>query len=366
MFEACSGDCILIHFLKEEYIILIDGGYADTYYSHLKPELTALAEKNKRINLMIITHIDDDHIGGIEAFLKENGSDEESNIIKVDEVWYNGFFHMNKAEISNGKMSYIQAEFLQSLLKKSEDNRNGKKDVSVKRGNSVAGLLLHGKYNWNTSYANKSICIEAKTVLKLTENITLVLLNPTEKSLEKLAQFWIRELRKKVKPFVICTDEVFDAAFESHILKTSESYERIKTNISKDNSEEADLADFVDELDEKEDDSKTNLSSIAFLLEYNDLKLLFPGDCPIHRFYKKLPSNIDVVKLPHHGSGRNINKEFVRNKSVGYYLVSTNGKKHGHPSKTIISNILYNAPIYSVIYKNYEYDLLKGIGKIMR
>ena len=36
MLPAKAGDCILIEFLKENYHILIDGGYADTYYNYLK------------------------------------------------------------------------------------------------------------------------------------------------------------------------------------------------------------------------------------------------------------------------------------------------------------------------------------------
>ena len=87
MLPARAGDCLLIEFIKEDYRILIDGGYADTYDKYLRQKLVSLAEQGKKINLMVITHIDADHIGGILAFLKENGSANESTIIQVDEVW---------------------------------------------------------------------------------------------------------------------------------------------------------------------------------------------------------------------------------------------------------------------------------------
>lgn len=91
MLPARAGDCILIEFLQEDYRILIDGGYADTYDNYLRDKLLRLNKEGKRIQLLIITHIDADHIGGIQAFLKENGSASKPNIIRVDEVWYNSF-----------------------------------------------------------------------------------------------------------------------------------------------------------------------------------------------------------------------------------------------------------------------------------
>ena len=65
---AGAGDCILLEVEKENYRILIDGGYAETYNRYLKQRLQVLATQGKRINLLVITHIDSDHIGGILAF----------------------------------------------------------------------------------------------------------------------------------------------------------------------------------------------------------------------------------------------------------------------------------------------------------
>ena len=59
--------------MKENYRILIDGGYAETYRKYLKKCLSELAVQGKKINLLIVTRIESDHIGGIQAFLKDNG-----------------------------------------------------------------------------------------------------------------------------------------------------------------------------------------------------------------------------------------------------------------------------------------------------
>ena len=51
---ATAGDCFIIEFKKEDYCILIDGGYGETYHKYLKNDLLKLASHGKIINLLII------------------------------------------------------------------------------------------------------------------------------------------------------------------------------------------------------------------------------------------------------------------------------------------------------------------------
>ena len=123
--------------------------------------------------------------------------------------------------------------------------------------------------------------------------------------------------------------------------------------------------DFISELDDDETDSKlTNCSSIAVLILYEGTKLLFPGDCPIKIFHNKLPKEIDIVKLPHHGSGKNTDKNFIRKTKVFCYLISTDGRHTGHPSLKVIANILKKTMGNPLIIKNYDIPILDGIGKL--
>ena len=81
---AYHGDCILIKTYdtsENEFVILVDGGTSQTYRYSLKKEL----EKIKRINILILTHIDSDHISGLIAFLKSSVLDT----IIIDEIWLN-------------------------------------------------------------------------------------------------------------------------------------------------------------------------------------------------------------------------------------------------------------------------------------
>ena len=106
----------LIEFNNNE-CILIDTGFKETYYKYLKPLLIELKRIGKKITLLVITHIDKDHIGGARKLLEENGDFYNPSIIKIENIWFNGFknliFHKNLSDIINqrqlNKMRIIKA-----------------------------------------------------------------------------------------------------------------------------------------------------------------------------------------------------------------------------------------------------------------
>jgi glyoxylase-like metal-dependent hydrolase (beta-lactamase superfamily II) len=91
--KANNGDCIWISFLENETTrnILIDGGIGNTYKntSNVKGDLFNVIEKirneNQFIDLLVLTHFDDDHIGGILRWL--NKDKEASTLMK--KLWFN-------------------------------------------------------------------------------------------------------------------------------------------------------------------------------------------------------------------------------------------------------------------------------------
>lgn len=367
MFPAGAGDCFMVEFIKEDYRILIDGGYAETYRRYLKEYLAGLAAQGKKIDLLIITHIDSDHIGGIQAFLEENGVAGNPAVIGVEEVWYNAFFHMNRAEVHEQTVPYTIKEVLRgSLAVHNEVKSDGRNDVSAIQGNTVAGLLKEGGYHWNSMWAGKAVCVKNGRQKHLTDKIQCTLLGPGEKELGELAQFWISKLKSTVKKFVVCDDMLYSEAFECYYTHSrQEQEEPIRKDIAfgkAGKEEEIDWMKWADAWSGQIDDRETNRSSIAFLLEYEGIKMLFPGDCPVQQLQGNLPEAIDIVKLPHHGSEKDMDGKFINNTEVSYYLLSTDGKRHGHPSKQVIANILYRARGNPVLLKNYDISDLKNIG----
>src|SRR5690349_11402460 len=83
--KAFNGDAIHIQFNEGTLVrnILIDGGMPNTYITlkgkkgkEVKGELNLLVEeisnKGQKIDLLILTHIDDDHIGGILRWFEKD------------------------------------------------------------------------------------------------------------------------------------------------------------------------------------------------------------------------------------------------------------------------------------------------------
>ena len=86
---AKAGDCFLLE-NERKACILIDCGYRSTYQNELKPLLERLAKDGCRISLMIITHIDEDHLEGAIALLEDNRYSDNPQIIPIDNIWFNG------------------------------------------------------------------------------------------------------------------------------------------------------------------------------------------------------------------------------------------------------------------------------------
>ena len=101
--KAYYGDCIFVTICYDgkEYIIMIDGGTPRTYIhrgrygrtedGNLKQKLEKLKKAGKAIDLLIITHVDDDHVGGVLAWYHEEIPSSEF----VKQIWMNDDVEVN-------------------------------------------------------------------------------------------------------------------------------------------------------------------------------------------------------------------------------------------------------------------------------
>ena len=95
------------------------------------------------------------------------------------------------------------------------------------------------------------------------------------------------------------------------------------------------------------DTSVNNKSSIAFVLTYQNSKMLFLGDSnpkvcvegAKHAGIKN-PCPVDLIKLSHHGSKANMSDELLSFFPTQYYLVSTDGSRKKVPNKTVLAHLL--------------------------
>ena len=140
LLPALNGDCILVEHAPGHYF-LIDGGYVDTYKKYLSPKLRAIAAEGGVIDVLVVTHIDEDHISGINKMMDGHLP------IPVGEIWYNGYRHIqSNAPVSEERERVIHHE----ILKEAEpDPPPMMMPCSVRQGCSLSMMINMQEIPWN-------------------------------------------------------------------------------------------------------------------------------------------------------------------------------------------------------------------------
>jgi len=289
--KAGNGDCILIS--TDNTNILIDGGLSYTYSRELEKRFKKLKDNEKFLDLVVLTHYDRDHIGGILKLLEnEKKSIDKYGKTFLKEFWFNSFddFFVNPPANSNKTSAKQQMKFDEYM----KEFRPFVKCTSL-----------------------VSIDEISETFTGENQEIKIQFLSPNNEKLD--------ELDKKYK-------------------KDIENYQT--SALSNDNNfsiEELSQRDF------KKDTSLTNGASIAFILNYKLQSFLFLADAHIDLIIDSLKNRgysqedrlkVEFVKLSHHGSSKNLNSDFLNLIETNRFIISTNGGKHNHPNKETIAKIL--------------------------
>lgn len=315
---AGNGDCILIE--SGQDCILVDGGTASSYATW-KNRVNLL----KKINCVVVTHIDSDHVNGIIKLL------ESSKRPKIEYVLFNGAEQVLGGTFSNDqtpddrKLSAL-SERLMTLCK-------GENVIGVSEGTSLSFSLKKNEIKTNES-AQVSNNFEKISF----GSLSLKTVSPSRETLEKLKFEWLETLNEEGLRRKIINNN-YALAFENYINSLQENYS-LNIVAEKFNSVSS-LADF----DYKKDNSLANESSLAFLIEDETSSILMLGDCHAEDVINWLDKNnilqleVDAVKISHHGSKNNINKRLVERLNCDTYLISTNGKVFNHPDMETLALI---------------------------
>lgn len=317
--KAFNGDCIHLSFFYygSQRNILIDGGTGATYQSwdknkktisgELKELIEQLRSKKEKIDLLILTHVDDDHVGGLLKWFEKD--DDALSMIK--KIWFN-----SGSLIADYFMEQKKEEHTLKVAEKTNY-------TSIGQGVTFEKLIAAKKNCWHKQIINSG---REFNYLGLGFRI----LSPGNKNLSVLLNKWEKE-----------------APASLHTSKTNDYALSFKEHIAKDIFEE--------------DDKPHNGSSIAFILTYNKKELLFLADAHpsviidslAHFGYTKLaPLKASIVKLSHHGSACNNSREMLECLDTDCFIVSTNGKSHNHPDKQMLSR-LCGATKQAHVYFNY-------------
>jgi len=321
LLPATYGDCILIEYGQIDQLkrILIDGGTGGTRHA-ISSRFAVLEEHDRNLELMVITHIDRDHIEGTLRILEQ-----ETLSFGIRDVWFNGWKHLQEQFDAEEAFGAEQGEYVS------------------------AAILKHG-LEWNNDFEGHAVVIKSDgqlPTIMLPGGMKLTLLSPSAKSLRDLSPVWIKDLKKEglIPGFGEVVNEVIaegeDEAFGS----------------------ESPDVDQLNQLPFDEDHSEANASSIAFIAEYGGRRVLFLGDAQPSQIYESLKKiqpqgkiKIDLCKISHHASRGNTSPSLLELLDCRYFAISTNGSNYYHPHQETIARIIKRSSPGVTLYFNYRTD----------
>lgn len=356
LLPAEYGDCIWIAMTSKQYInILVDGGTTKTYREFIKKEMDDIRKVGQKLDLIISTHMDYDHIGGLVQLLK---SEEKKNI---GSVWYNGFLQMVDSKYytqTENRFSVRDNKILDDIISKGT-MYDGEQDIGINEGMSLGTLLEENQISVNTVVGGKAISTEyVKETIKLAENVEITVLGPSKENIQELEGYWKKEMISRNYTFRVSNKIKLMEAFEYQLEAIKLFYAGERTRVSG----QEELEKYIGNLSEL-DNSITNRSSISFIMHYENKKYLFLGDAIIDNI---LLNNIEsvvgheyrfaAIKLPHHGSRYNITLKFIERYKADEYYCLTNSERFGHPDLEVLASIICSDSSFKTIIFNYPID----------
>lgn len=366
-YPAGLGESFLISIdLKNrKFNILIDAGYLSTA-KLIVQDLKKLKEYGQQLDLMVLTHIDNDHINGARYILDKIIN---HSLIELKEIWYNNYFmiaDMMKDMTENSiSLNYQEdIDILRNIINipypKTDEIIYDKKDVGFHRASYIDDFLFFDeiKHKHNKSFGNKCIMSNDKNIsVQLNDEIKITILGPVFENLKNQHIIWQDYLKSKGYRRSYINYKILSKAFESTMLM-----EKIHPN--KENRICGGLNfDMWKNNEFDYDTSINNRSSISFVVEYGDKKIVFLGDSSpldidlsIDKYLGNYdyPIVFDLVKIPHHGSKYNWSKSLSQKFTSKKYMISTNGDKYNHPDIETVSKIISATDLNVKIYMNYK------------
>ena len=313
MLPAANGDCLWIEYGTADAVhrILIDAGWHSTY-EHLRNRILALPKDDRVFELLLITHIDSDHIEGVIPLLQ----DTELGC-RFNDIWYNGWKHLENLP-----------------------DAPAPDDVLGAREGEFIGVLLEDQqlpWNQHQVFAGGRIMVPNEgdpPVGELAGGLTLTVVSPTRLRLIELRDEWRR------------------VADDAHFTPGDADATRAELRRRRYLPVPADQLGVEDGPPGK-DNSEANGSSIAVVAEYGDVKVLLAADAfpdvlahglGLIGATKEKPISVDAWKLAHHGSWQNINDNLFERVRSPRYLISTNGRTFHHPHVPTIEYLIEHHP----------------------
>jgi beta-lactamase superfamily II metal-dependent hydrolase len=307
--QAAFGDALLLEYGSAEAarFILIDGGPSGTFERHLRSVLEAVTPRTATLDLAVLSHVDNDHIIGMLDYFAELQAGTDA-LPRPAALWHNAFADtLDPDTVIAPRLQALVTASRSSAMPASYSAVNG-----IGEGRSLRVRALAADVPVNPGVPNGLVSPETLPDPVRFENLALRVVGPLRANLERLRQEWLEWL-----------EEHEDGIGRDDVTVLANS-----------------------------DRSVPNLSSIMLLAEADGGTILLPGDGRGDHLLDGLehagllPPNgslhVGVLKLPHHGSSRNVTQRFFDRVTADIYVASADGR-YGNPDYDTLHWIVESA-----------------------
>jgi len=319
----------------------------------VRADLGKMAERKEALDLVYVSHIDQDHISGVLELLdsvmawrvfefrNQQGAKVKApkfpKMPAIKEIWHNAF-----SDVLEENAGPVERLLAQSSVVLGLSSTPGLKALSLAHHELAYSVAEAIQVSQRVSASQLKIPLNAQFNGKLIMSrspakrearigkMNVFVIGPLPSEIERVRDEWDTWLR----------------ANRDRIRKLKKEAETDARSIGSSADRIADLlAARVDELGNREAVTAPNLASVMLLLEEGKKKVLLTGDghwedilkgLEHHkRFDAKEKLHVDVLKIQHHGSEHNHNAKMAERVTADNYVFCGNGK-HDNPDTRIV------------------------------
>jgi len=354
--RAGQGDCLLLEG-KTKGRILVDAGVPDAYREFIRPVMGRLRADGKDLDVVYISHIDEDHIGGVLEMLNDEmlwrvhefklANSQKTKVpdrprpARIKKIWHNAFKeqlgdHFDPIEDTLAAMAPILSGSEAPAMKRVAEAINGL-GTSVPQAIAVSRRIGSKQLNipLNPDAGGKLMMRRNGQPPIAVGSLKLTILGPSGPDLEKLRDEWKTWLDGHAPK--LATIKTKGAADEAAIGNSDVA------------AFLAQMALAAETFGNPGEVTPPNLASLMFFVKDGDQTLLLTGDGRGDQVLAGLraknlmpasgPLHVDVLKVMHHGAENNINPEFCDNVIADHYVFCGNGIS-GNPDPKVLQLIV--------------------------
>jgi beta-lactamase superfamily II metal-dependent hydrolase len=359
VFQSGKGDCLLVTGAGGERV-LVDGGMAGAYSDHVAPALGALRAQDIALDLVYVSHIDQDHISGVLRMLDDavawrvhefqvahgnptHKAPRSPRPPEVKAIWNNAFH--DQVDKNNADRIEDMLAASAAVLSGTEDAKLMKTALrhqglanSIPEALQVSRRIAAGQLGipLNAPFGKKLAMVRPNDPAQAVAigGLKVRVLAPFEEDLDELRKEWNAWLEKN------------EAVVETIRRKAGDDEDLLGNEVVR---LIARLTAEAKVLGNRDEVTAPNLASLMLLVEEGNKKVLLTGDGHRDEVVKGLKHHgklsaqgklhVDVLKVQHHGAAANIDEAFCKAITADHYVFCGNGNDE-NPEPEVIEKLV--------------------------